>query len=260
MERGAYMHEVEKAAVVDKAGLSRKKFLASAAGIVVGAGALAVLPSAAKAHDPTTDQIDLFNYVLTLEHLEDQFYQRILAAYDEDRFRNARVFSSRIYGSYIRNNIRSNFVEIGEHESAHVTAIADVVTSLGGTPVEPLAYNFGVNSVLRACQVARLLENTGVTAYAGGIAHVDSADLLTAGATIATVEARHASYLNLLLRVNPPFPDAFDDPVSPRDICEAIKPFLASDLDAPGYTSNDRSYNEFCADLPAGTNSEPNGV
>jgi hypothetical protein len=45
---------------------------------------------------------------------------------------------------------------------------------------------------------------------------------LTAGATIATVEARHAAYLNLLNK-DIPFPEAFDEPVAPRAICRAVK-------------------------------------
>jgi Ferritin-like domain len=66
------------------------------------------------------------------------------------------------------------------------------------------------------------LENTGVSAYDGAIAHISAAKLLTVGATIATVEARHASYLNLLNR-DVPFPSAFDEPVAPRKICKAVQ-------------------------------------
>jgi len=66
-----------------------------------------------------------------------------------------------------------------------------------------------------------------VRAYDGAIAHIFAAKLLAAGATIATVEARHASYLNLLNRVVP-FPKAFDDPASPRAICRAVQGFITS--------------------------------
>lgn len=59
-----------------------------------------------------------------------------------------------------------------------------------------------------------------MTAYNGAIGSVENAGLLTAGASIATVEARHASLLNLLDGW-PPFPDAFDDARSRSDV-EAI--------------------------------------
>jgi hypothetical protein len=54
------------------------------------------------------------------------------------------------------------------------------------------------------------------------IAHIFAASYLTAGATITTVEARHASYLNLLNRISP-FPSAFDKALAPRKICEAVR-------------------------------------
>jgi hypothetical protein len=83
-------------------------------------------------------------------------------------------------------------------------------------------YNFGITDVASAVRTAKLLENTGVRAYDGAIAHIFAAAYLTAGATIATVEARHASYLNLLNRTSP-FPTAFDKPVAPRKICETVR-------------------------------------
>jgi hypothetical protein len=86
-------------------------------------------------------------------------------------------------------------------------------------------YNFkktAFTSVGKFVSVAQFLENTGVSAYDGAIAHIEAAQLLTAGATIATVEARHVSYLNLLNGAVP-FPEAFDEPVAPRAICEAVQ-------------------------------------
>jgi hypothetical protein len=41
-------------------------------------------------------------------------------------------------------------------------------------------------------------------------------------ATIATVEARHASYLNFI-NGDVPFPQAFDTPAAPRKMCQAIQ-------------------------------------
>ena len=62
-------------------------------------------------------------------------------------------------------------------------------------------------------------------AYDGAIAYIDSAGLQTAGATITTVEARHASYLRLL-NGEVPFPEPFDDPRAPRRICEMVDQFI----------------------------------
>jgi hypothetical protein len=75
--------------------------------------------------------------------------------------------------------------------------------------------------------IAATLENTGVMAYDGAIALLQSKDLQTAGATIATVEARHASYLNLLSGAIP-FPTAFDMPKTMREILMAANQFITS--------------------------------
>ena len=54
-----------------------------------------------------------------------------------------------------------------------------------------------------------------------------SADLRQTAATIATVEARHAAYLNLIENITP-FPDSFDTALTPIKIIGKIKPFIVS--------------------------------
>jgi len=73
--------------------------------------------------------------------------------------------------------------------------------------------------------VAAVLENTGVSAYDGAISRIDDADLLTTGARIATVEARHASYLNLL-NGDDPFPEAFDPTRTESKVRDEIKDLI----------------------------------
>ena len=204
--------------------LSRKKFLAGSAAALAG-GALMAVPGMAKAHttpEPPTD-VDVLNYALTLEHLEYAFYRDGLMKFGEREFENARVFDG--LGRYLRRSAHENFVRIRNHEKTHVNTLISVIRSLGGEPVPEATYNFkttAFTSVGKFVSVAQFLENTGVSAYDGAIAHIEAAPLLTAGATIATVEARHAAYLNLLNR-DVPFPGAFDEPVAPRAICEAVQ-------------------------------------
>ena len=144
----------------------------------------------------------------------------MLDKFGEREFENAGIFDG--LGSYLRNRAYENFQRISRHENTHVQTLVDVIKSLGGQPVPASNYDFGITGVGSAVRTAKLLENTGVKAYDGAIAHLEAAPLLTAGATIATVEARHASYLNLLNR-SVPFPSAFDDPVAPRRICETVR-------------------------------------
>jgi PKD repeat protein len=64
-----------------------------------------------------------------------------------------------------------------------------------------------------------------VSAYDGAISLIEQEELLTTGATIATVEARHASYVNLLTDKSP-FPGSFDDPLSPGEVLDAAGGFI----------------------------------
>jgi len=228
---------------------SRRKFLAGSAALLAG-GALMAVPGVAKAHttDNPPSDIDMLNFALTLERLEAIFYRRILNWFGEKEFENANIFDG--LGDYLRNRAYENFQRISDHEDTHVEFLVDVIQSLGGQPVPRCKYDFGVTNVASAVRVAQLLENTGVTAYDGAIAHIQSAKLLRAGATIATVEARHASYLNLLNRTSP-FPATFDKPVSPRKICRTVDAgFITS---APKPYGPYESLKAFCDSLPEKT-------
>ena len=232
--------------VMARATTSRRKFLAGSAALLAG-GALMAVPGVANAHTTgsgVTD-VDILNYALTLERLEANFYRRVLNWYGEARFESSDFFDG--LGDYIRRRSYQNFQRISEHEDTHVQTLVSVIKSLGGTPVPVASYNFGLKSVANAMQTAQLLENTGVKAYDGAIAHIEAAELLTASATIATVEARHASYLNLLNR-DVPFPRAFDQAVAPRQICQTVDEAFI--IDAPEPYGPYPSLQAFCSMLP----------
>lgn len=236
--------------------LSRRRFLTGSAALLGGGALAAALPGMASAHttdNPPTD-IDVLNYALTLEHLEYAFYRDGLKRFSAESFRNADVFNG--LGSYLRGTAYNRFQQIRNHEGAHVATLTSVIKSLGGKPVPESKYNFkttAFTSVAKFVSVAQFLENTGVKAYDGAIAHIEAAKLLTAGATIATVEARHASYLNLINKDNP-FPSAFDTPVAPRTICKAIQAenggFIVS---GPKPYGPYKSLDALCARLPTTT-------
>jgi rubrerythrin len=183
----------------------------------------------ALAHDAGDDDrsdVDVLNFALTLEHLENAFYRDGLERFDAEAFAESETLSR--FGPEVRSNVRANVVDVGDHEATHVETLTGIVEDLGGTPVEEDEYQFGVSDVDEFLATAALLENTGVSAYDGAIADVERASLLTAGATIATVEARHASYLNLLVG-DDPFPAAFDEALDRATVLEAASGFLAPD-------------------------------
>ncbi len=205
---------------------SRRSFLRRSAAAGAGALALAVGSSnTALAHDGTDDDFDdveVLNFALTLEHLEYAFYRDGLERFKQKDFKRSKLngFSNRV-----SSQVRSNLKDVRDHEEIHVDTLTSVIKDLGGDPVEEDCYDFGYDNVNEFLEIAAVLENTGVSAYDGAISLIESEGLLTAGATIATVEARHASYLNLL-NDDSPFPAAFDDPKTPSEVLDAAGGFI----------------------------------
>jgi rubrerythrin len=220
---------------------SRRTFLSGSAKLL-GGGALALGLGAApafakgnkdddednnkqggKRNNGGVSDVDILNYALVLERLEYEFYRRHLQRFSENKIEGASIFDG--FGNKVRNQIYENLVRIRDHEKTHVLTLISVIKSLGGKPVGDSEYDFGVKSVADFVATAQVLEDTGVMAYDGAIAYIHRPGLQTASATIATVEARHASYLRLL-NGEVPFPAPFDKPKAPQQVCEMVDPFI----------------------------------
>ncbi|KAF9404568.1 hypothetical protein BGZ94_004093 [Podila epigama] len=158
--------------------------------------------------------INILNFALGLEHLESAFYKEGLAKYGEYEFQQAG-YDSKIW---------QRFVHIGAHENTHVEALTAVINTLKGHPVPPCHYKFPLNSVYDFIAIAQALETTGTSAYLGQAAGLDG-DLLTAAASITTVEARHSAFLTELLGQNGlPYP--FDTPLTAREVITIASNFI----------------------------------
>jgi hypothetical protein len=218
-----------------RAGFFRKAGLGGAA--LIGGGALLGSPSAALAgHNDNIPDVDILNFALTLEYLEAAFYTQALggsgttgvpssrAKFNRGKITGAKQFAG--FGGRIRSNAYGFLIDIRDHEVEHVDFLR---SALGAAAVGPCTFDFsrGLSDVGAFLETAQLLENTGVMAYDGAIRYVDNGDNLQAGAQIATVEARHAAYLNLINR-DSPFPDAFDEGKPPSAIFAAASPFIVS--------------------------------
>ncbi len=245
---------------VERERLTSRRRLLSGGAKLAGGGALVaaigVVPATrslrlASAQD-FTDDLDILNYALTLELLEAAFYRDGLDGFDEDDFadRDNRRGNdeddqddqddqddddsddddsddddSDDDGDDV--SLFSRLGEIRDHEQAHVDALTQTITDLGGTPVEEAEYDFGYEDADGFLMVAAALENTGVSAYDGAAAAIENVDLLNAAGSIVAVEARHASYLNLTIGEDP-FPAAFETPLTPEEVLEIAGPFIVS--------------------------------
>jgi hypothetical protein len=157
--------------------------------------------------------LDVLNYALTLEHLEYAFYRDGIGNF---------TFGTDPFGQ----SIDTNLAAIRDHEGAHVTALTDAIVAMGGTPVAEAVYDFGYGTdPVAFLATAAALENTGVSAYDGAGQYIQTPDLLPVAGGIVAVEARHASYLNLITGAEP-FPNAFEVALTPADVLAIATPFI----------------------------------
>jgi hypothetical protein len=203
----------------------RDWFTGSAA--LLGAGTISsILLRAQTGTGSTTNDINILNFALRLENLESAFYSQGLAMFAPKDFQNSAAVQS-IGGTKIGSNLYSYLTAIGQHEQNHVTTLIQSISAMGGTPQAPDCYAFGFTTADQFLQTAQVLENTGVMAYDSAIASLQNANLQTAAGTIATVEARHAAYLNLL-NFSLPFPLPFDTTQTMQQVLSAIGPYMTT--------------------------------
>jgi len=224
---------------------SRRALLAGGAK-VAGGGALALLAASAapgasrlaRAQD-FADDLDILNYALTLEHLEATFYREGLEAFGDEDFADAVAgdgtdnatpdAAPAAADAETPRPSRTRLEEIRDHEAAHVVALTDTITQLGGSPVPEGEYDFGgaFDDFGAFLDTAQALENTGVSAYAGAAPFIADDTILAAALGIHSVEARHAAYLNEL-NGESPFPDAVDAPLTRAQVLEIAGGFIVS--------------------------------
>ncbi len=212
------MHEVSRRSLLRNAAIAGGSI--AAMGTIGFASAQDATPveGAETEESPFASPIDVLNYALTLEHLENAFYRDGLAEIGEAGITELG-FDATVF---------EKVTEIGVHENDHVVTLTQVITDLGGTPVEEAVYDFGYTDAAGFLGVALALEDTGVGAYQGAAQFLIEEDgLLTAALTIHGVEARHAAYLAILNEGNP-FPEAFNPDLTRDEVLEIATPFFVS--------------------------------
>ena len=149
------------------------------------------------------NDLTVLNYALTLENLENNFYAMGLA-----RFNSPAPFVA----AGMNANVFSYIQMVSSHEASHVAFLTAAINSVVANAAVPnCTYDFSAAmvNVSTFIATAAILENTGQTAYDGAINGISNPDYAQVAAQIATVEARHAAYLNELVGTSP-FPRAFD--------------------------------------------------
>lgn len=190
---------------------SRRNFLKGAALVGVGATFVAWTATDARAFaQGSATDLEILNYALTLEYLEAEFYTQGIA------------------GGILSGRDLELVTPIRDHEQAHVTALTDTVTSLGGTPAEKPMFMFPDGTFTDRdmfLTAASMFEELGVTAYHGQVPLIESAEILGAAASIAGVESRHAAVVADLLGGDP-FPAPFEANKSMDEVLAAAGQFI----------------------------------
>jgi Ferritin-like domain len=156
----------------------------------------------------TTTDIAILNYALTLEYLESQFYQEVIAA---------KLFTGKV-GALLTN--------FGGQEDEHVLALHGAVAKMGGTPAAKPEGKFPIENAEQVAQLAYTVENLGAAAYLGQAGNIQSPEVLATALSIHSVEARHASTLGTLVK-KPVTPNgAFAIPDDMSTVLAAVKPYI----------------------------------
>ncbi|MEJ7576624.1 MAG: ferritin-like domain-containing protein [Pyrinomonadaceae bacterium] len=126
--------------------------------------------------------VDVLNFALTLEFLEDEFYRTALGS-----------------GGLVPAETRAVFEQISKHEAAHVRVLQGALGSKA-TPKPTFDYTAGgafpdvFSNYQTFLAVSQAFEDTGVRAYKGQAGNLKSNDqILTTALQIHSVEARHAA-------------------------------------------------------------------
>jgi rubrerythrin len=178
--------------------------------------------------------VEILNYALTLEHLENEFYKQHLEKFDERDFQRSDLLDE--FGFGTRFTARDYIRDIQEHEQAHVDFLTTAIENAGGTPVTAASeYNFGaplgqdsLETVVDFAAVAQVLEATGVDAYAGAAPEISNAAYIPPALSIHSVEANHAAYLRNLNGENP-MPTAFNEAKSIDTVLETVGPIIVAE-------------------------------
>ena len=151
---------------------------------------------------------DVLNFALNLEYLEGEFYTYAVTGKSITSFgtgikgrangANPTDGGHTVGGKQITfsdNLVRDMAAEIGSYERAHVVllrgALGSAAVAMPTIDLSALGLGFGnQNDFL---QLARILEDVGVTAYAGAAGFLKTPEIITAAAGLLGAEAEHAA-------------------------------------------------------------------
>jgi len=126
----------------------------------------------------------VLQFALVLEHLEADFYTRVVDAFDSSNITTAE---------------RAVLTEIRNHEVAHREFLKRVLGTEDALTATPTFRGIDFADRTAALTAAKELEDLGVAAYNGVVQYLVTAENVLAVSKIVSVEARHAATIRDLL-------------------------------------------------------------
>jgi len=176
------------------------------------------------------DDVEILNYALLLEYLEAEFYEEGLDNIDESEFCDTDPIAE--FGDPIQDRAYDDLETIRDHERNHAETLSAVIEDVGGEPIDEPEFEFGeaVEEPAAFIATGAVLEDVGVSAYAGAAPYIESDGLVAPALSIHSVEARHASFLRVL-DDQIGFPVPYDVPRSRSEVEELASDFIVDDMD-----------------------------
>ncbi|KAI0340285.1 hypothetical protein BDW22DRAFT_1334411 [Trametopsis cervina] len=162
-----------------------------------------------------TIDTEVLQFALTLEHLENTFYNEALSKFDEQAFLDAGFPSW----------VRGRFEQIKEHEQTHVDFLTK---ALGDAATKPCTYDFPYNDPKSFAALSMALESIGASAYMGAAHFLENETTLTEAASILAVESRHAAWVASAVLKGSAWDGAFETPLTPNGVYSLASQFIVS--------------------------------
>lgn len=161
--------------------------------------------------------VDILQFALTLERLENKFYKEALSMWSVDDFVDAN-FTEDFY---------TQLKYIAHDEEAHLLFLEQVIKAAGAEPVQACTYNLPLDSPASFVQSIAAFEGVGVSAYLGAASLISSKKYLTAAGSILSTEAIHqAAARNAIGEI--PMANPFATPLSANAIYSIASKFIES--------------------------------
>jgi len=185
-----------------------------------GSAATLLLASTITAHplekrQAAVTDLDILQYALTLEHLENVFYKQGISTMSESMF-VAAGFSSQYY-------INLKYVAMDEEQ--HVKLLSSAIKAAGATPVAACTYKFPYMDPKSFVGLASILEGVGTSAYLGGAGLITSKDYLGVAGSILVTESIHTSLQRFNLGLIAPA-NAYGTPLGLNDVYTMAAAFI----------------------------------